>query len=237
MRHARRTILVAALLLAAAALAGVAQPRLAHTATTAAADRTIVVTGNGSVSAVPDRATFQFGVDTTARTAADALGRNSTAAAAVIAALKSAGVADSDLQTAGVSLSPQMSQDGTSIVGYTASNSVTATIALAKAGALVDAAVGAGADTVSGPGLDRSDRASLYRDALKQAVTDAQAKAQAIAAAAGLQLGAVQTIAEGSSAPPPIPMDARAAGASVPTPIEPGTQTIDATVSVTYAVG
>src|SRR5207249_606603 len=123
MRFVRRAILVAALVLGAAALAGVAQPRLAHTASNVTG-RTITVSGDGTAAPVPDRAWFQFGVDTQARTAKDALARNSAAATAIIAALKTAGVAAADLQTAAVSLSPQTGPDGNTIVGYTASNSV-----------------------------------------------------------------------------------------------------------------
>jgi uncharacterized protein len=234
MNRFRTSLLLAGLLLAAAAVAGVAQPRFAHGAASQAA-RTITVTGNGAVSAVPDRAAFDFGVTTRAATAKDALARNSAAATAVIAALKSAGVAAADLQTTGVSLSPQTSPDGTTIVGYSASNSVSARIALAKAGGIVDAAVGAGADSVSGPGLDRSDQSTLYTQALKQALTDAQTKAQTLADASRLKLGAVQTIDE-SSASVPVPFGAKAAVAGS-VPIEPGTQEIDATVTVTYAAG
>lgn len=233
MRSLRRTLLVAGLVLAAAALAGVAEPRLAHTAT-APTTRTITVTGNGTATGIPDRAAFQFGVVTKASTASAALAHNSTVATAVIAALKSAGVAAADLRTTGVSLSPQTSQDGTRIVGYTASNSVSASMALTKAGAAVDAAVGAGADSVSGPGLDTSDRDALYRSALRQAFAAAKAKAATLADAAGVQLGAVQTMSEGSGTVP-VPIAASpATGTSVP--IEPGTQKIEATVTVTFAV-
>ena len=233
MRSIRRAILVAALVLGAAALAGVAQPRLAHTASPAAT-RTITVTGNGTATAVPDRASFEFGVDTRAATAREALGRNAAAAAAVIAALKAAGVAAADLQTVGVSLSPQTGSDGTTIVGYIASNSVRATVPLAKAGGLVDAAVDAGANSVSGPGLDVSERDALYRDALRQALADAKAKGEVLAQAAGLQLAGAQAVAEGTAASEPVPYAARlAVGAAVP--VEPGTQQIDATVTVTYA--
>jgi uncharacterized protein YggE len=233
MRSLRRAVLIAVLVLAAAALAGVAQPRFAHsTSTEPGAARTITVTGDGTASTVPDRASFQFGVDARAQTAKDALGRISDEAAAVSAALKAAGVEAADLQTTGVSLSPQSSRDGTTIVGYSASNSVSATVPLAKAGGVVDAAVNAGADSVSGPGLDTSDRAALYRDALKQALADAKAKAEVLAAAAGVQLGAVQTVAEQSAAQP-VPY---AAAASASLQVEPGTQDITATVTVTYAL-
>lgn len=232
MRSFRRAFLLAALVLGAAALAGVAQPRLAHTASNVSG-RTITVTGDGTATTVPDRASFQFGVDTRATSAKDALARNSAAATAMIAAVKAAGVAGDDLQTVGVSLSPQTAPDGTTIVGYTASNSISATIPLAKAGTVVDAAVGAGADSVSGPSLDGSDRGALYRDALEHAFTDAKAKAEVLAQSAGVPLGAVQTVVEGAS-PTPLPYAARASfGAAVP--VEPGTQTIDATVTVTYS--
>jgi uncharacterized protein YggE len=230
----KRTLLLAGLLLVASAVAGVAQPRFAHTATSTAG-RTITVTGSGTSTTVPDRASFQFGVTTRAADAKTALARNSTATAAVIAALKNAGVAAADLQTSGISLSPQTNGDGTQITGYTASNSVSASLPLAKAGAVVDAAVNAGADTVWGPSLTVSDQSSLYRDALKKAVADAKAKAQALADAAGVQLGGVQSVDESGSSTP-VPFSPTAKGGATDTPIEPGTQQITANVTVTYAV-
>jgi uncharacterized protein len=231
-------LFIAGLVLAAAALAGVAQPRLAHTAAkVTTTTRTITVTGSGKAISVPDRATFQFGVDTQANTAKEAMSRNAAAAGAVIAALKAAGVSSNDLQTVGVSLSTRTTPDGNTIVGYTASNSVSATVSLAEVGALVDTAVGAGADSVSGPSLDTSDHDALYQDALRKAVADAQANAQVLANAAGLQLGAVQTMQEGTVATPityaPNPA---AFGAAASVPVEPGTQETDATVTMTYAV-
>jgi len=229
----KRTLILAAFLLAAAAIAGVAQPRLAHTATPSTG-RTITVTGSGTSTTVADRAAFQFGVTTSAADAKDALARNSAAAAAVIAALKSAGAAASDIQTSGVSLSPQTGPDGSQITGYTASNTVDVAMQLAKAGAVVDAAVNAGADSVWGPGLTVSDQSSLYRDALGKAVADARAKAQALADAAGVQLGAVQSLEENGGAPVPLPYAAK--GSAAETPIEPGTQQITANVTVTYAL-
>ena len=232
MMRLRWILFLAGLLLVASAIAGVAQPRFGHSATTAPARTTITVTGNGSVTTVPDRATFGFTIETRAKTATAALAQNSDDATAVIAALKAAGVTSANLQTSQVSLMPQSSQDGTTIVGYVASNSVTARTALERAGKVVDAAVGAGANGVSGPSLDVSDQSSLYRDALRKAVDDAKLKAQSLADAAGISLGAVQSIAEGGSASPlPIAEKLSAAGA----PIEAGTQEIQASATVTYA--
>jgi uncharacterized protein len=229
----RWILFLAGLLLVASAIAGVAQPHFGHSATTPpAAGKTITVSGDGSVTAVPDRATFGFSIETRAKTASAALAQNSTDAAAVIAALKDAGVTSANIQTSQVSLNPQTSQDGTTIVGYAASNSVTVRTALASAGKIVDAAVGAGANGVSGPSLDVAEKTALYRDALHKAVDNAKLKAQALADATGLSLGAVQSVAEGGSAAPfPIADKMSAVGA----PIEAGTQEIQASVTVTYA--
>lgn len=229
----RTLILVALLLLTAAAVAGVAQPQLARSGD-APTTRTITVNGAGSVSTVPDRASFGFSVDTRGKTAAAALASNADAARAVVAALKSAGVTDANIQTTQVSLNPQTGKDGTSIVGFAASSSVSVDVPIAQAGRIVDTAVGAGATGVSGPSLVRSDQAGLYQAALKAALSDAATKAQTIAAAAGLQLGAVQTVVEGSSSPP-IAFDKTSAGMGA-VPIEPGSQQIQASVTVTYAV-
>jgi uncharacterized protein len=233
-RRFRWILLLAALLLVASAIAGVAQPRVGRAADTPSR-KTITVTGNGSVTTVPDRASFSFTVQTRATTAKAALAQNASDATALVAALKNAGVAAADLQTGQVSLSTQMNADGTDVIGYIASNTVSAQTTIAKAGGLVDAAVGAGATGVSGPTLSRSDAAALYRDALKSAVASAGEKAKALAAAAGLSLGGVLTIVESSQTP--VVWSAAKADVAAPTPIEPGTQTIDATVTVTYALG
>jgi uncharacterized protein YggE len=228
-----RTILVlAGVLLAASAIAGVAQPRLGRAAT-AATTKTITVTGSGSVTTVPDQAGFDFMVDTKAATAKAALAQNATQAAAVTAALKNAGVDAANIQTSQVSLSPQTNQAGTDVIGYAASTSVSVTSTIAKAGSLVDAAVAAGADGVSGPSLSLSDQDAQYRAALKLAVADARAKAQTLADAGGLALGGVQTIVEGAGQTP-IVFDQKSVPAAAGVAIEPGTQTVDATVTVTY---
>lgn len=232
MMRLRWILLLAGLLLVASAIAGVAQPRFGRSATTAPPAKTITVTGNGSVTTVPDRATFNFTIETRAKTATAALAQNSDGATAVVAALKAAGVSSANLQTSQVSLMPQTSQDGTTILGYVASNSVTARTGLGGAGKIVDAAVGAGATGVSGPSLDVSDQSTLYRDALHKAIDDAKLKAQSLADAAGLNLGAVQSISEGSSTSP-MPMSDKMSAAG--TAIQAGTQEIQASATVTYA--
>lgn len=196
---------------------------------------TVTVTGNGTVTAVPDQASFSFTVQTKAATAAAALARNGNDTKAVIAAVEAAGVPEASIQTAQVSLDPVVSNDGTSIVAYTAFDTITVTkLAIAKAGSIVDAAVGAGATDVSGPSLELSAQDALYNKALKDAVANAKSKAQALADAAGRSLGEVVSIVEGGGAVPvPFPVGATK---DASTPIEPGTQDVQATVTVTYAL-
>ena len=191
------------------------------------------MSGHGTVTTVPDRASFDFTVDTRAQTAAGALGRNAGAAAAVVAAVKNAGVAAADIQTSQVSLSPQTNQDGTTIIGYAASTSIAVKTTIPKAGSIIDAAVGAGADGVSGPSLSRSDEDALYRDALKNAVSDAHDKRRRRSQAAGLTLGGAQTVVEGGGQTP-IPF-ARQESGRLPVAIEPGTQDDRGERTVTYS--
>jgi uncharacterized protein YggE len=226
------TILLAvAGLLAAAAIAGVARPEPALSAQAQELENGLTVTGTGSIRAVPDRAEFSFGVQTTGRTASQVLNANSADIRRVVAALRAAGVAAADIQTQNVSLSPRTSDDG-EILGYVATNTVSARIRdLNRAGAVIDAAVEAGANQVYGPTLTRSDASDLYRDALGAAYADARAKAQTLAGAAGVSLGRALVIAESGSAPLPV-ADERTAAPS----IEPGTQETMATVTITFAI-
>src|SRR5215208_4543281 len=229
--RARHLLIAAVVAAAASLLAGAGAPLVAHAEDPQPG--TITVSGTGTVSAVPDTATISFGVVTQATTASQALSTNTAAAERMVAAIKAAGVDSKDLRTDVVSLSPRYSERGDEIVGYTASNTVSATIRdLGRAGAVIDAAVGAGANSVQGPTLERGDVAALYRDALKRAVDDARTKGEALAAAGGLTLGAVSSMTEGSQGPITFASAKDAAGSAVP--IEPGTQDVTATVTVVF---
>jgi uncharacterized protein YggE len=220
-------VAVVALLAGAGGAGGASSTLAAHA---------IVVTGSGSVITVPDRAQLSFGVSSDAKTASAALRANAAEMTKVIAAVKAQGIAAADIQTQLVSLSPRYSQNGEEIVGYTAANSVAATLRnLGKTGGVIDAAVEAGANQVSGPNLIRSDQSALYRQALRAAISNARAKAQTIAKASGLRLRRITDVNESGGAPPPLP-EAAKAGAAPSTPIEPGTQLVEATVTVTFSV-
>ena len=197
----------------------------------------ITVVGSGTAKAVPDVADWSFGVQSDADTASQALNETAKATRRIIDALRDAGIAKEDLRTEQVSLYPRTSNDGMSVIGYSASSSVHATVRqLGKAGTVVDAAVSAGANQVSGPTLRVSDSRAQYRVAADAAMDDARARAEALAAKAGVTLGAPIAIVEsGSSYPGPVYDSVRAAAEST-VPIEPGVDEISATLTVTFAI-
>ena len=188
------------------------------------------MTGTGSVDAVPDRAEVSAGVETRAATAKAALTANGAAMQNVIAALRANGGKDVTTQT--VSLSSAYGDNGQAN-GFVASNVASAETSLDRAGALIDAAVAAGANTIYGPSLSRSDADALYRQALAKAVDDAKARAEILAKSAGRSLGRVTAIAESGSAAP-VPYAAKASAAQDSTPVVSGSEETAASVSVTF---
>src|SRR5256885_6113125 len=192
-----KTITVAALaaVLAAAVAVAIVRPGTAHGSSEPSAC-TVTVEGTATARVVPDTATFTFGQETDGPTAKGALADNAAHMRRVISALLRAGVAKEDIQTQDVSVYPRRNQNN-DVVGFNASGSVVATVRrLAKAGAVVDAAVAAGADETSGPQFDRSSRGDLTQKALRDAFADARAKAEALAREAGTSLGEVRRIEE-----------------------------------------
>jgi len=198
----------------------------------------ITVVGTGTVDIVPDVADWSFGVRSQAATASDALSANASAMKAVLTALGDAGISKQDLQTTEVSLYPETADDGRTVTGYSASSTVTATVKqLGDAGKVVDAAVRAGANDVYGPNLHPSNTDEAYGQAVDKAFDDARAHAEAIAAKAGVSLGAPVAIVEGGGyLPGPVMAYDRAAGAEM-APVEPGTQQVSASLTVTFAIG
>jgi uncharacterized protein YggE len=228
----KRMLLLAAAGLALAALAGsVGLPDLAGAQDAAETEDTVTASGMGSVQAVPNEAQMSFGVESRAQTAKAAVAANADAMRRVINALRQAGARE--LRTEWVSVYPVSRDDGT-IDGYSASNSVSAVSDVEDAAALIDAAVEAGANQVSGPGMSSSNAEELYRRALAKAVDEARARAEVLAKAAGRSLGEITSIVE-SSAAMPLPYAERAA-LDAATPIVPGEQETTATVTVTFAL-
>jgi uncharacterized protein len=236
MRRLLPLVLLAAAVLAAAALAGIGRPEAARGETAplnSATPDTVTTLGHGVITLAPDEATVTAGVHTQAASASAALAENAKLMNAVVAALKAAG--GGQLQTQQVSLYPQTGPQG-DVTAYVADNSVSAKTKIAGAGALIDAAVGAGANTVNGPSLGVSDRDARYRDALGKAVADARLKAEALAKAGGFGVGPVSSVTEQGGGGPPQVFQAIGAAAKDATPIEPGTQEVTADVTVTFRI-
>ncbi len=197
----------------------------------------ITVVGTGNADVVPDVADWSFGVRSRATTASDALSANASAMRAVLDALRSAGISKEDVQTTDVSLYPETADDGRTVTGYSASSTVTATVRkLGEAGKVVDAAVRAGANDVYGPNLHPSDTHEAYGEAVDKAFDDARAHAEAIAAKAGVSLGAPMAIVEGGGYVPGPVMGYDQAAAAEVAPVEPGTQQVSASLTVTFAI-
>ena len=223
-------------LIAAAALL-VATPAAADDATK---PTTLTVSVEGRVDRAPDVADLSGGVVTQAPTAAAALATNAQRMTAVVAAVRRAGVAERDIQTSGLSLSPQYRYGDNQppvLTGYQVSNTVALHVrALADAGRLVDALVAAGANQINGPTF-RVDAADAALDAARaNAVATARARADLYARAAGLHIKRIRSISEsGGMAEPPRPMmmSMRAKGAES-TPIAPGEVTLAVTVTVEF---
>ena len=226
-----RILPIAGIVALAALVAAVSVPGQASSAAAEAGG--ITVQGTASVASVPDRAELSFGVETQGQTAKAALAANAAELRRVIAAVKAAG--GTNVRTQSVSLSPRYNERN-EVQAFVAANTVAATVnEIAKAGALIDAAVEAGANQVYGPSLSAGDRGERYRTALEAAVADARASAQSLASASGLALGRITTIVEGGgSTPQPYALADKAVAAGS-TPIEPGTQQLTATVTVTFA--
>lgn len=166
--------------------------------------RSITVQGQGTASAKPDLVTLSLGVQTTGKTAMEALALNSEQMGGVIHAIQAAGIEEKNIQTSGISLYPvyedrSLVQPGEQreIVGYRASNSVSVTVYdIDKAGSVLDVAIDAGANQVGGVNFGLSDTDAVVTNALIDAVENARAKAQTIADTLGVKLGAALVVNE-----------------------------------------
>jgi uncharacterized protein YggE len=205
--------------------------------------RTISVSGSGEISVQPDTAVITIGVETQAQEASQALSDNNQQMSAVVSGLEKAGVAAKDIQTQVVQLQPVYEQTqqgqtspttGTTLVGYRATNLVEVrTQQLDTLGQLLDTAVQAGANRIQSISFEVSNPSAVLDQARQAAWQDAQHKASQLAELAGAQLGDVLSITESSQ--PPVPLIEQAfAGAAAAVPIQPGTQTVQVNIQVTW---
>ncbi len=199
------------------------------------------VTATGKTTRVPDLATIRAGVVTQASTAAQALSDNAQRMAAVLAALKKAGIEPRDIATANVSLQPQYRyQDNQppAITGYQATNTVSVRFHdIAKSGSILDALVAQGANQIDGPNLSLDQPDAALDEARVDAVKRARARADLYAKAAGLSVSRILTISEGGEVAgpqPPMPVFRMAAAKAADTQVLPGESDVTATITVRF---
>ena len=229
-----------ALVVAVAALSVRVGPTTAAPATTAdPATHTITVSASGKVTVVPDVARVTLGVTITKPTVKAARENAAVSMTKIIAAVKALGVADADIQTVGLSLYPQYANGSPSrIVGYQISEQLQITIRdLDKTGDVVDAATAKGATDVNGISFELADPAKALNDARANAVTAAQASAQAMATAGHVTLGSVVSISDTNPTTPIYYGAMRAAALdSAATPIKVGTQDMSVQLTVVFEI-
>lgn len=204
--------------------------------------RTLNVRGEGTATAVPNLAWLRLGVDTQAAQAQDALRSNADAMAKVIAALKTDGVADKDVQTSNLSIAPVYPDDPKkprAVVGYRVGNTLTVRIRdLEQIGAIVDKVVALGSNDIAGLSFDLDDPTVVQNEARAGAVRDAIAKAKLYADKAGVELGPIMRIAEETTENngPAIRQYTMMPAAPVSTPVESGELAFHAVIDMTWSI-
>jgi hypothetical protein len=227
MTHAKIAVAVAALLGATAALAQ-------------QAPATLTLSAEAEVQAAPDIADIGAGVVTQAADAGSALAANSAQMTRVVAALRKAGIADRDIQTAGLTLQPQYRYEQNQppvLTGFQAANRVQVTLRdLKGSGKVIDTLVKEGANQLDGPVFRVANPDPLMDRARTEAVAKARARATLYAGAAGLRVKRITSISEGFEQRPPMPMMrsvAMAEAAPAP-PVAPGEVGLVARVTIAF---
>lgn len=224
-----KTVL-AALLISTAASAQPAPPRL------------VVVQGHGEAAGRPDRATVMVGVETQAATAGAALADNNKKMAALIAAVKQAGVAETDVRTTSFSVFPFYGEGRAGkepvIMGYRVVNEVTVKAKdVAGLGGLLDKLVSTGANQIRGVQFSLADETKLLDEARRRAVADADRKAKQLADHAGAALGPVHSVVESPRGDGPVhPMRMMAEAKQSSVPLEAGEAVVAVDVEVAWTI-
>ncbi len=204
--------------------------------------RTIRVTGEGLVTAQPDVAVVSIGVEAFAPSASAATADATRRMRAALDALSKEGIPPRDIRTSRYDVAVERSwHDGKPgpVSGYRVSNSAEVRVRdLARLGAILEAVTNAGSNVIGALQLDREDRSPEQLRALALAYASARAKGDALAKAAGVELGPVVSVQEGSSAGPPRPLQRAAVMQMQPreVPIAGGDLSFTAQVEVVFAV-
>ncbi|MBM3140476.1 MAG: DUF541 domain-containing protein [Chloroflexi bacterium] len=237
-----RTLAVAALATVAVAAAA-CTPETNVTVAPSSGPVGIAVSGTGTASVKPDIAKLSLGVSVVAPIVAEARDRAAASLLAMQNAVKAKGVAEKDVQTVAFNIHPQYrftEAKGQEIIGYRVTNILLVTVRkIDQVADVLDSAVKAGGNDVRVNSLTFAveNPEQYLKDARAKALAQAKERADILAAAAGVKLGAPLSIVESSGGvPPPLPAAMEARGVGGETPISPGEQELRVNVSVTYSI-
>ena len=235
-------LLISALLAGAALVAAPATAQVTNTLAQPLSGTRLDISATGEATRVPDVAVSSSGVTTQAATATDALGQNSARMERVRAALKRAGVADRDIQTASISLQPQykyVENQAPLLTGYQASNQLSVRYRdIRNSGRILDALVAEGANQINGPNLTIDKPEAALDEARAKAIATGRARAELYARALGMRVARVISVSEsgGYSSPPPRPYSdiVVTSRAVAKTEVDPGEQQLQVTVAMSF---
>lgn len=197
----------------------------------------------GEASVAPDLAVVSFAVSGSGKDLQPTRDDVNSRSSAVLARLRELGVADADLRAPDVGIHPEYDyRKGQRLTGYRVTRQMTARVRdLERLGQILDGLVSAGANEVQGAQMTASDPSGAEHAALEAAVKAARAKAEVLAKAAGVKLGAVARIEEAESGARPFPeiraMAAMAEAADVATEVAPGELTVTRQLRIWFLIG
>ena len=203
------------------------------------------VSAQADASRVPDVASLSTGVVSQAADANAALRANAEQMTKVMAAIKAAGIAEKDIQTSGINVSPQYKyadNQPPKITGYEASNTVSIKVReIGKLDKVLDVLVASGANQVNGPSFEIDEPEAVYDEARRAALDKAQKRAEMYAKSLDLKVKRIVSISEGAGFQPPRPMmmmaKAEAYDRAASAPVSPGETKLTANLDVVFELG
>lgn len=197
---------------------------------------TLEVSGSGRVEVAPDEAVVQLSIMTEAKTASEAVATNAKITQAVVDAVSAE--PNHGVTTDGLGVAPMTRYDQathtTVLVGFRATNGVSAKTKVDYAGQIYDTGIRAGANQSSGIEFRLQSEGPYRQQALQRAVEDASMQAKVVAQAAGLELVGTETISIDSDEGRFYLRSAALEADAPQTPVLPGDLTISAGVRMVY---
>ena len=195
------------------------------------------VTGEGKVTVALDLANVSAGVSVTGPSVKEVQDKMNVVINKVSAAVKDLGIDSKDIETSNYNVNP-IYGESQRITGYSASTNLTVKVReINKVNSVIDSATEAGATNVSSLGFETSETEVFEEKARKEAIDNAKKKAEAAAKAAGFRLGRIINYQENPGGfPQPLAYEAGGRGGDLKTSLEPGSNEVIVTVTLSYEI-